>query len=186
MTTTQTFQTGDTDFTEQLKAIVESNPNALFVSALATEDVGILVQGHELGLESTYIFSGLEKHDAELAGDAAEGVITFAGWSGMLDNPMNQAFVKHYRSTYGIEPDSRAALSYSTLHILYTAIVKALSTDVEAPDSTAIRDALATIHVDTVMGQFSFDSNGEAIYEPVGLVFKNGAFEILGSSDMPE
>ena len=183
VTTTQTFQTGETDFTEQLTAIVASNPDALFVSALATEDVGILVQGRELGLEATYIFSGLEQHDAELAGDAAEGIITFAGWSGMLDNPMNLAFVDNYRSTYGVEPDSRAALSYSTLHILYTAIVEALSTDVEAPDSTAIRDALATIHVDTVMGQFSFDPNGEAVYEPVGLVFKDGAFTRISQTD---
>ena len=118
-----------------------------------------------------------------MAGDAAEGTITFTGWDTTLDNPMNQAFVKNYRSTYGIEPDSRAALSYSTLHILYTAIVEALSTNVEAPDSSAIRDSLATIHVDTVMGRFSFDPNGEAVYEPVGLVFKDGVFTRISQTD---
>ena len=39
---------------------------------------------------------------------------------------------------------------------------------------------------DTNLGSFSFDPNGEAVYEPVGLVFKNGKLRLFGDEDMPE
>ena len=53
-----------------------------------------------------------------------------------------------------------------------------------APDSTAIRDALAMVKdFDTNLGSFSFDANGEAIYEPVVLVVKDGSLELFGDSE---
>ena len=46
----------------------------------------------------------------------------------------------------------------------------------------AIRDALATVEsLDTNLGLFSFDSNGETLYEPVVLMVKDGVLEILSS-----
>ena len=52
------------------------------------------------------------------------------------------------------------------------------------PDSTAIRDALAMIKdYDTNLGSFSFDANGEAVYEPVVLVVKDGSLELFGDSE---
>ena len=49
------------------------------------------------------------------------------------------------------------------LHILANAIANAQSTD-----SAAIRDALAqTMDLPTILGNFSFDPNGEAIYDRV-------------------
>ena len=66
--------------------------------------------------------------------------------------------------------------------ILFAGIVTALSTDAVAPDTTAIRDALATVEsLDTNLGLFSFDPNGEALYEPVVLIVKDGVLEIFGS-----
>ncbi len=187
VTTVQTFQTGDTDFTAQLTEIMESNPDAVFISALGVEVVRIMIQGREIGATARYITPLMGDGMARLAGAAAEGTITFRNWNSTLDNPTNQDFVERYRSTYGMEPDPWAAQSYATLFILYTAIVEAMaqSRDNIAPDSEAIRDALAMIKdFDTNMGLFSFDPNGEAIHEPVILVVKDGVFEMLG--EMPE
>ena len=188
--TTQTFQTGDTDFTEQLNAIIASNPDALFISGLSAEMVGVMMQGRELGLPSSvpYIVPELGVYDVERAGDAAEGTITFTTWISTSDTPLNQMFVENYRTAYGIEPDAWAAQSYTALYILYGAIAKAQydasmehPTPVLSTDSTAIRDALATAQdVETVLGTFAFDANGDAIYEPIVLIVKDGGFEMFG------
>ena len=74
--TTQTFQTGDTDFTAQLTTIMESNPEALFISALGVEVAKIMTQGREIGITTQYITPLLGIGDAQMAGDAAEGTIT--------------------------------------------------------------------------------------------------------------
>ena len=193
--TTQTFQTGYTDFTEQLNAIIASNPDALFISGLSAEVVGVMMQGRELGLPSSvpYIVPELGVYDVERAGDAAEGTITFTTWISASDAPYNQMFVESYRNTYGIEPDAWAAQSYAALYILYGAIAKAqYDASIESPstvlstDSKAIRDALATAQdVETILGTFSFDANGNAIYDPFVLVVRDGNFEMFGDADMP-
>lgn len=184
---TQTFRTGDSDFSIQLTAILESEPEVLFVSALPVESVKIMVQGREIGITAPYIIPELALNEAHLAGDAAEGTITFLSWSKTLDNPINQAFVENYQSTYGSEPDPWAAQSYATLHILHAAIVNALAADTEAPDATAIRDALAMVDgFDTNLGSFSFDPNGEAVYEPVVLKVKDGQFELFENTQISE
>ncbi len=51
----ETFHTGDTDFTVQLTAIMELNPDALFISVLSAEVVNVLVQGREIGNEPQFI-----------------------------------------------------------------------------------------------------------------------------------
>lgn len=149
-----------------------------------------MMQGRELGLPSSvpYIVPELGVYDVERAGDAAEGTITFPTWISASDAPNNQMFVESYRNTYGIEPDAWAAQSYAALYILYGAIAKAqYDASIESPstvlstDSKAIRDALATAQdVETILGTFSFDANGNAIYDPFVLVVRDGNFEIFG------
>ena len=48
--TTESFKSGDTDYSAQLTRIKELNPDAIFVSALPPEKPIILIQGHQLGL----------------------------------------------------------------------------------------------------------------------------------------
>ena len=79
--TTQTFQTGYTDLSAQLTAIMESNPDALFVSALASQVVTTMTQGREMGLTAQYIVPELSMNEVAMAGGAAEGAITLTGWS---------------------------------------------------------------------------------------------------------
>ena len=174
---TETFQGGDTDFSAQLTRIKEANPDAIFVSALPPEKPGILIQAREIGIPTSvpFVIRSLTGADAQTAGPAAEGVITFVGWTSTTDTPGNQAFVQNYSAKYGIEPNPRAAQSYASVYILAKAIADAQSTD-----STAIRDAMANItDFDTVLGKFSFNVHGDAIYNPQILIVKNGEFEIF-------
>ena len=171
--TTETFQSGDTDFSEQLTRIKALNPDAIFVSALPPEKPRVLIQGHQLDISALFVVSSLTDVEVQAAGAAAEGAITFTGWLSTDDTPGNQAFVQNYSATFGMEPNVFAVSSYATVHILAEALKNATSTD-----SIAIRDALATLSdLDTILGKFSFDPNGDAIYAPKALIVQDGALQ---------
>ena len=175
--TEETFETGDTDFSQQLTNIMAVEPDALFISALAQEIARIVAQTAEVGFPDTLhvIAPDLTMDEVQKAGDGAEGAIGFIGWSTISDAPGNQAFIENYRAKYGIEPEPWAAQSYVTLHVLANAIKVAQSTD-----STAIRDALAqTKDLPTILGNFSFNADGDALYGQIVLVVKDGAFQVF-------
>ena len=175
--TIETYQTGETDFSAQLTRIKESNPDAIFISALVPEMIKIMIQTRQLGIPTDVplIIPDLTKDEVDAAGDAAEGAITFTSWSSTADTPGNRAFVQNYRAKYGADPNPWAAQSYVALYILAEAIVNAQSTN-----PTAIRDALANIKdFDTVLGQFSFNAVGDAIYDLMVLTIQNGNFEVF-------
>ena len=151
---------------------MEANPDAVFISALSNEMTQIIIQGREVGIPASvrFIVPDLTGNEVQIAGEAAEGAIAFTNWRPTSDTPGNQAFVENYRAEYGIEPDPWAAQSYATLRILAEAIGKAQSTE-----ATAVRDALAHImDFPTVLGQFSFNEVGDAVYDPIVLVVENG------------
>ena len=167
---TETFQGGDTDFSEQLTRIQSLNPDVIFVSCLSPEKPGILTQGHELGISAPFIVRTLTGADVQAAGAAAEGAMTFVGWGAAIDTPGNQAFVENYSTQFGAAPSNFAARAYAAFYILAAAIERAHSTD-----AAALRDALASIRdFDTILGKFSFDANGDAVYDPKVLVVKDG------------
>ena len=167
---TETFRGGDTKFSEQLTRIQTLNPDVIFVSCLSPEKPGILMQGHELGISAPFIVRTLTAADVQAAGAAAEGAITFVGWGAAVDTPGNKAFVENYSAKFGTEPINYAARAYATLHILAEAIANAPSTD-----AASIRDALANIKdFDTILGKFSFNADGDAVYDEKVLIVKDG------------
>lgn len=172
---TETFQSGDTDFSAQLARIKDANPEAIFIAAQQPELIGIQVQGRQLEIstEVPYITSLIS--DIKNAGEAAEGSISFAGWISSADTPGNGAFVEKYRAAYGSEPNAWTAQSHAAVYIVAAAIAEAQSTD-----PTAIRDALAnTKNFDTVLGAFSFNDVGDAVYDPIVQIVENGEFKIF-------
>ena len=175
--TTETFQSGDTDFSEQLTRIKDSNPDAIFVSALPPDKPEILIQARQLGIPDSvpFIINTLTAADVQAAGGAAEGTIAFTSWVNTVDTPGNQVFIQNYRTKYGIEPNIWATQSYASVYILAEAIA-----DAQSADPNAIRDALANItDFDTILGKFSFNSVGDAIYDPIILIVKNGEFQVF-------
>ena len=168
--TTETFRSGDTDFTEQLTRIEALNPDIVFSSSLPPEKPGVLIQARALGITAPFVLRTLTIDTVEAANGNAEGAMTFVGWTAAIDTPANQNFVQNYTAKYGGEPNNYAARAYATLYVLAEAIAQAQSTE-----PAAIRDALANIKdLDTIFGKFSFDANGDAIYDPRVLIVKDG------------
>ncbi len=176
---TEAFATTDTDFMTQLTNINSMTPDVVFVAALSTQMVQIIEQADALGVSSRLIVPDLTKAEVDALGAAAGNAIAFAGWSELDDSPKNQAFVQSYMDKHGSIPSPWAAQAYASLNILANAIREAGSTE-----SADIRDALAqTSQFDTVLGSFSFDPNGEAIYEQIAVltVGEDGTLQPLSS-----
>ena len=144
--------------------------------------IEILTQGRQLGIPSEIPFISivLSVDEIQKAGDAAEGAITFTSWVSTADTPGNQAFVQNYTTRYGMEPSVWAAQPYAAVYVLAKAISDLPKTRTQSTDSTAIRDALANItDFDTILGNFSFNAVGDAVYDPVVLVVEDGELQVF-------
>ena len=171
----ETFATGDTSFADQLNNIKDLNPHALFVSCLAAEMIQIMVQAREVGIPSNIpiIIPEMTLTEVAAAGEAAERVISITSWATNASTPGNQTFIDSYMAENDSEPGPWAALSYASMNILADAIANAGSTN-----ASAIKDAMAaTRDVETILGTFSFNDDGDAVYDPIVLIVRDGAFE---------
>ena len=177
------------DLTEQLRAVANASPapQALFVSALPPGRTGVMVQARTLDIDISFVHTLLTIDEAGRADDrlsgSAEGAVSFSNWNSGIDTPGNMEFVDGYREEYGAAPNAFAARSYASVYIL----ARAIAAGGGSTDSEAIRDALAEIDEDnkleTVLGEFYFDGNGDAVYDPVVEEVRDGAFEVLACSD---
>ena len=177
------------DLTEQLRAVANASPapQALFVSALPPGRTGVMVQARTLDIDISFVHTLLTIDEAGRADDrlsgSAEGAVSFSNWNSGIDTPGNMEFVDGYREEYGAAPNAFAARSYASVYIL----ARAIAAGGGSTDSEAIRDALAEIDEDnkleTVLGEFYFDVNGDAVYDPVVEEVRDGAFEVLACSD---
>ena len=175
--TRETFATGDTSFADQLSRIMALKPQAVFVSCLAAEMIQVLVNAHEVGVTSMIpmIIPELSLAEVKKAGDAAEGAISVLSWASNASTPGNQAFVENYIARYGYEPHPWGAISYVSLVVLAKAIAETGSMDA----SEIKRAMINTREVDTILGRFSFNPDGDAVYNPIVLKVRNGAFEVF-------
>lgn len=173
--TTETFSTRDADLRPQLTRIRDLAPEAVLVAANSFDQPTILLQGREVGIpdDVPFIVPLMSVGEVQQAGAAAEGAITFTAWTSAAVTPGNPAFVRNYIAEYDAEPSVYSALAYTSVQLLVNAISTAGSTD-----AAAIREALAaTSDFDTVLGNFSFDAVGDAMYDPIVLIARDGAFQ---------
>ena len=139
--------------------------------------IQILVNAREVGITSMIpmIIPELSLAEVKKAGDAAEGAISVLSWASNASTPGNQAFVENYVARYGYEPHPWGAISYVSLLVLAKAIAETGSMD-----ASAIKRAMInTREVDTILGRFSFNPDGDAVYNPIVLRVRNGAFEVF-------
>jgi branched-chain amino acid transport system substrate-binding protein len=175
----ETFATGDVDFNAQLTNLINANPDALVVSALAAEATQIIIQARALGYAGSLIGGNGFNSPAVLrdSGADAEGLIVGGAWNYGNPNPSESsvAFVSAFEETYDSSPDQFAAQAYTGTWLVATAIRCANSVD-----HAAIRDALAGItDFNSPLGVFSFDENRDPVHEPIAQVVVDGKFTPL-------
>jgi branched-chain amino acid transport system substrate-binding protein len=172
-----TFSKADTDFRALLTQARESEPDALVVSALIEAAIPLVTQARELGFDVP-IIGGNGFNNPRLmadAGDAAEGVVVGAAWNSSSDNPENVAFLQAYEAKYDAQPDQFAAQAFTGLMLVDQAVRANCSADRES-----IKEALGELKdVPTVLGDFSFDENRDAVHPAVVQIVHDGQFVVL-------
>ena len=178
ITSEQTFTKGDKEFSAQLTVIRGTNPDALFVSALVDEAVGIVTQARRLGMDKTPIVGGNGFNSPALikgADTAAEGVIVGAAWNSASTNTKSQDFIRNYKARYNSDPDQFATQAYAGVYIIAEGLKNAKS----VTDRQALRDGLTKVsNLDTALGTFSFTDGRDAQHPAVVQIVRNGAFAV--------
>jgi branched-chain amino acid transport system substrate-binding protein len=163
---------GDTDFTGQLQAIKELNPDVICAPDDYKEVALMVQQAQDLGITAKFLSGdGVAIPEfAEIAGPPVDNVY-FSGHfhPDATTGEVSQRFIEAFREEYGRDPDTMSATGYDSYLVLRDAIERAGSVD-----GDAIRDALAaTQDFEGASGSISIDSNGNAVKSAVVMGFED-------------
>jgi ABC-type branched-chain amino acid transport systems, periplasmic component len=176
-----TYNDKDTDFKAQLTKIKTLNPDIIVLPDYYNVVGLIAKQARDMGIQSQFLGGdGWESEELTKIGkEAVNGALYINHYySGDTDSAV-KTFVDSYKKEYNKEPDAFAALSYDTSKILVKAIEKAGKTD-----GTAIKDALASMEMNSVTGNIKFGSDRSAI-KSAAIIKVDGDKKILADKVNP-
>jgi branched-chain amino acid transport system substrate-binding protein len=174
------IKVNDTDFAALATKIASiANLDCVYMSAFAPQSANLIRQLRQAGLDSTVKIIG----DNALAspdfiakgGTAVEGVYLYGDWAPGGASEEGRRFAAQFRERYGNPPDNWAAMGYSAMRVIATAIKSAGSN----PTRDGVRAALAKssdVPVVVGSGKFSLDAERVPHYGNVVLTIKNGQF----------
>lgn len=148
---------GTTDFRAILTKLKAANAQGLYFGGVITEAGIVRKQMKELGMDvPMYGISGIyDPKFIEIAGEAAEGSV--AGVREAQKNPKADAMVAAYSAKNFPEPSSHYTMfAYDAVGILVDAMKR-----LGVTDKAALAKAIRDIKYDGVLGQTTFDPNGQ-------------------------
>ncbi len=175
------------DFTALLRKIEASGAEAIIANARFNDSVAQLRQLRELNINvkmfSSVIGPALPKFVKEL-GSTAEYVVGHSSWEPKpaMGYPGIAEFAKNYEKRYGEKPNYHGGSAYTAMQVLEAAVKEAGSFDPEK-----VRNALASIRVETMGGSWKADERGNVIVD-VGLAIQiqNGKRVIVSPAHQAE
>jgi branched-chain amino acid transport system substrate-binding protein len=182
----QNYRKGEEDFSVLLRKIEASGAEALVSNSYFADSVAQVRQLRALDI-NLKIFAGtvgpaLPKFVEEL-GSTAEYVLGFSVWEPrpVLGHPGMREFIENYEKRYGVKPNYHAAGGYDGLQILEAAVKHAGSFDPER-----IRDSLASIRVETIVGSWKADEKGFSSREGLTFQIQDGKRVLVWPEHMAE
>lgn len=168
-----------TDYRALATKIRGTNPDLVYFGGITQNNVGKLLKDLRAVVGANFMFMGpdgiYEQAFLEDAGEAAEGAyITFGGVGPSQLTGKGAEWYQSYLARFGSEPEAYAAYGYEAAKVALEAIQRA-----GMKDRAAIRDAVfATQNYDGVLGQWSFDANGDTTLTTMtGRQVKDGKFD---------
>jgi branched-chain amino acid transport system substrate-binding protein len=172
----QAFNKGDNDYSAQLTAIKNANPQFIYVPAYYTQVVDIAHQARKLGIDVPMIGGdGWVSDELKNAGDALDGCYFSDHYSKEDDRPEVKEFLKKYQEKYNSAPDSMAALGYDAANLLFDAMTRAKS--LEGKDLAAAINS--TKEFKAVTGVITIDENRNARKGAVIQKIKGGEYSFF-------
>jgi branched-chain amino acid transport system substrate-binding protein len=155
------FNVGEVDFSSHVANIRSSNAKAVML--LMDEEPGALAikQIRDAGLTLDLIGTlamGSDRFLKRLDAKYLAGMAQYNAFPPNLPTPRIKAFSDEYKARFKEEAHGFAAQSFDGLHVAAAAMAKAGT----VTDGKKIRDALAAISMDGVIGHIQFDSKGQA------------------------
>ncbi len=182
----ESYRKEQTDFTALLRKIEASGAEAIFSATYYRDSVAQLRQLRELNINvklfSATIGPASPKFIKEL-GSTAEFVVGHSHWEPRpaLGHPGIKEFIESYEKRHGGKPSYYASGGYVEMQIQAAAVKEAGSFDPEK-----IRDALASITVDTIRGPWKVNEKGVSTIEGVTFQIQNGERVIVWPAHMSE
>lgn len=157
------YNKGDQDFSAQLNALKEADPDVVFCPTQCTEAALIQIQAKQMGYQPQFLAIDSWEQQAmiDIAGDACEGALfTCFFVAGDDPSPLVQKYLDDYEACFpGQSPKgSGTALGYDAYNIALDAIEAAGS-----DDSAEIMKALEEGEFECVTGNIKFDEEHDAL-----------------------
>lgn len=183
ITTVETYQAGDQDYSAQLTSIRSSNPDVVYIPGYYTDVGNIALQARKIGINVPLL--GGDGWDSsklgQIGGEAINNSFYSNHYSQEDPSPRVQDFIRKYKEKFGETPDGLAALGYDAARILFEAMKRAQST---ASDAVA-KELAATKDFDGVTGKISIDGDRNAVKPAVILEMKAGQPVYVTTIDPP-
>ena len=150
---------GAVDYSAVVQKIKRSGADAVIYGGYHPEASKIVTQMRKKKMETAFVSDDGVKDDTfiKVAGEYAEGVYA-TGPVDVTANPLGRAASEAHRKKYGADPGAFFDNAYAAALALINALAKAGGTDAEA-----VARVLHTEDVETPLGAFHFDGNGDAI-----------------------
>jgi len=155
------FNVGEVDFSSHVSNIRASNARAVML--FMDEEPGSLAikQLRDAGLKTQLIGTlamGSDRFLKRLDADRLAGMVQYNAFPPNADTPRIRSFSERYKKKFGEEAHGFAAQSYDGLMMAAAAMQKAGTVS----DGKKLRDALAGLEHDGVIGRIRFDAKGQA------------------------
>lgn len=159
---------GETDYAPYLTKIKNSGAKAVFAFFSGTDAVNFVKQYDQFGLKGSVKLTGagfLTEPDVLPAqGNSALGILTGHFYTPVLDNPVNQRFVKEFKEKFGGKmPDGFACQGYDTAEVIVRAL-KAVNGNTQDKDKLVA--VIAKTEFDSPRGRFRFDPKTQNVIQP--------------------
>jgi branched-chain amino acid transport system substrate-binding protein len=174
------------DYTALLQKIRAQRVEAIFSNSYFDDAAAQIRQLREMNYNvkmfASTVGPGLPRFAQEL-GPTAEYVLGFSQWEPKpkLGYPGMQAFIDTYKGRFNETPNYHAGQAYASMQIFEAAVKHANTFDREK-----VRDALATIKVNTITGEWSVDETGMNDKEGLTFQIQNGERVIVWPPDVAE
>ncbi len=167
----ESFGSSDSDFNAQLTNIAAQDIDCLFIPNYYEKDTMICEQARALGITAQFL--GCDGWDGVLTTttdvSTLEGAVFVNQYSPDMESV--QSIMAEYQEEYGEDINSFGINSYDATMLVLEAIEKAGS--LKASDICA---AIASSTHDGILGEISFDENGDPIKEPIMVTIQNGEY----------
>jgi len=171
----ETYNAQDTDFSAILTKVADSKADVLYLPDYYNIVNLVGAQAKEKGV--TAVMMGGDGWDSStLDLKAADGGYYSNHYSPDDTRPIVVDWVNKYKAKYGEVPDALATLAYDATNLLLTAIQNA-----GVDDASKVKDALASISLETVSGKITFDQYHNPIKAAAVLQVKDGKVSFVES-----